>query len=451
MYVPLYTPKQIHDFTINNSTSKEQYTFGKSERFPRIRLTSDVFYNIPETKMNRTSGFGYGTRSDFTKKPAGKRGMTAEFYNHPRDYDDYPSHIRGLSFKFGPGRDTVRINGMVYNRKTPGPGTYPIANRFKFGNGGPSFALKGKIHYDYNIKRNKGMPGPGTYNSVTEINKDGKYANSKIRNMNVYSFGKPTDRFKVKDERVPGPCYNIPSGIGYQYNSKYGNDRNTVLTGRIHYYKSKDNFPGPGSYLPFSEFGVLVYKYADKSRKQKEKLKKEKERKEKEKKKSVEIGEDTKENTEGNRYYTEGNDIRNHNEPEEENKEEKNNDNNNKNDIDNSEKDNHEVESEIAHNDNNEKNDFDNNNNEEVKENNVEEVNEINNEEVNENNAEEVNENNNEEVNENNNNEEVNEINNEEVNENNAEEVNENNNEEVNENNAEEVKENNGEEINEEE
>ena len=50
---------------------------------------------------------------------------------------------------------------------------------------------------------------------------------------------------------------------------------------------------------------------------------KEKERKEKEKKKKVEIGEDTKENTEGNRYYTEGNDIRNHDEPEEENKEEK--------------------------------------------------------------------------------------------------------------------------------
>ena len=146
MSVPLYTPKQIRDFTINNSTSKEQWSFGKGTRFPRIRASTDVFYNIPETKMNRTAGFGYGTRSDFTKKPAGKRGMTAEYYSHPRDYDDYPNHIRGLSFKFGPGRDTVRIQGSSTEaRTTPGPGTYPLAKRFILGNGGPAFALKGKL------------------------------------------------------------------------------------------------------------------------------------------------------------------------------------------------------------------------------------------------------------------------------------------------------------------
>ena len=299
MSIPLFTPEQVHYSTINNSTSKQWFGFGKEERFPKIKARTDCIYNIPTTKMNRTAGFGYGTRSDFTKKP-GRRGITAEFYKVLRDYDDYPNHIRGLSFKFGPGRNEIKINGQIYKNNVPGPGNYPQAKRFKLGNGGPSITLKGKLHYDYNIKRNKGMPGPGTYNPVTEINKDGKYADSKIRNMRVYSFASG-DRFKFYDNKVPGPCYDLPSSFGYQYNSKYHNDRNTVLTGRIHYYKSKDDFPGPGSYIPFSEFGVMISKYAAASRKKKNKMKsKEKNQDLDEQKEENQYAEPTKENTEEN-------------------------------------------------------------------------------------------------------------------------------------------------------
>ena len=299
MSIPLFTPEQVHYSTINNSTSKQWFGFGKEERFPKIKARTDCIYNIPTTKMNRTAGFGYGTRSDFTKKP-GRRGITAEFYKVLRDYDDYPNHIRGLSFKFGPGRNEIKINGQIYKNNVPGPGNYPQAKRFIFGNGGPSISLKGKLHYDYNIKRNKGMPGPGTYNPVTEINKNGKYANSKIGNMKVYSFG-TNNRFQFYDNKVPGPCYNLPSSFGYQYNSKYHNDRNTVLTGRIHYYKSKDDFPGPGSYIPFSEFGVMISKYAAASRKKKNKMKsKEKNQDLDEQKEENQYAEPTKENTEEN-------------------------------------------------------------------------------------------------------------------------------------------------------
>ena len=59
MSIPLYTSQQIHDFTINNSTAKQQYSFSKSERFPKIKPTTDSLYILPTTKTNRKAGFGY--------------------------------------------------------------------------------------------------------------------------------------------------------------------------------------------------------------------------------------------------------------------------------------------------------------------------------------------------------------------------------------------------------
>ena len=290
MSIPLYTSQQIHDFTINNSSSKQQYSFSKSERFPKIKPTTDSLYILPSTKTTRKAGFGYGTRSDFTNSIQ-RKGMNPGYYSILRDYDDYPTHIRGHYFKFGPGRSETRINGEAYNKKVPGPGNYGIAPRFKFGNGGPSFQLKGKLSYDYSIKRHKGMPGPGVYSSVININKDGKYAPSNIRNMTVYSFGSPNeDRFKFYDNKVPGPCYTMPSTLGRQFNSLYINDRYTKIGERYKYPGNKDNYPGPGSYMPFSEFGVLISKNAVRGRGKK--------RKEKEKNKDEEDNKDNEEDKE---------------------------------------------------------------------------------------------------------------------------------------------------------
>ena len=221
--------------------------------------------------------------------------MNPGYYSILRDYDDYPTHIRGHYFKFGPGRSETRINGEAYNKKVPGPGNYGIAPRFKFGNGGPSFQLKGKLSYDYSIKRHKGMPGPGVYSSVININKDGKYAPSNIRNMTVYSFGSPNeDRFKFYDNKVPGPCYTMPSTLGRQFNSLYINDRYTKIGERYKYPGNKDNYPGPGSYMPFSEFGVLISKNAVRGRGKKRK------EKEKEKNKDEEDNKDNEEDKEKN-------------------------------------------------------------------------------------------------------------------------------------------------------
>lgn len=289
MSIPLYTSQQIHDFTINNSTSKQQYSFSKSERFPKIKPTTDSLYSLPSTTATRKAGFGYGTRSDFTNSSQ-RKGMNAGFYKILRDYDDYPSHIRGHYFKFGPGRSEIKINDGSGNNKVPGPGNYGLAPRFKFGNGGPKFQLKGKLSYDYSIKRHKGMPGPGVYNPVISINKDGKYAPSNIRNMTVYSFGSPNEqRFKYYDNKVPGPCYTMPSTLGRQFNSLYINDRYTKIGERYKYPGNKDNYPGPGSYIPFSEFGVMISKNAlkGKRKKDKENEKEKKDNKDENKKKEV--------------------------------------------------------------------------------------------------------------------------------------------------------------------
>ena len=69
MSVQLYTQEQIVNHVENASPTKFMYSFSRAERFPPINRTgkSDTFYTLPSMRMNRTAGFGYGHKSDFTK------------------------------------------------------------------------------------------------------------------------------------------------------------------------------------------------------------------------------------------------------------------------------------------------------------------------------------------------------------------------------------------------
>lgn len=50
--------------TINFSTAKQKYSFGKSTRFPSVLGTRNeqVGYDLPSTKNKRAAGFGVGLR-----------------------------------------------------------------------------------------------------------------------------------------------------------------------------------------------------------------------------------------------------------------------------------------------------------------------------------------------------------------------------------------------------
>lgn len=75
---------QVHESQLNTSTSKQQFSFPRQKRFelefkPKFAMIwwvfmyicscSSAFYDLPTVSSTRRTNFGYGRRSDFTKKP----------------------------------------------------------------------------------------------------------------------------------------------------------------------------------------------------------------------------------------------------------------------------------------------------------------------------------------------------------------------------------------------
>ena len=187
MSYQLYTQEQIVHHVENTSPTKFMYSFSRAERFPPLKRTgkSDRFYTLPSVRMNRTAGFGFGKKSDFTKRS----NSHTEFVHIKRDFDE--GNQRGVKYSFGLGRDyfTKQIVPGYRNidKNVPGPGLYTV--RKDFGSDALKFSM-----YEICGKRgwtNKNMnnPAPGTYKPVVEINPKGKYPVSNISNMLVSNFG----------------------------------------------------------------------------------------------------------------------------------------------------------------------------------------------------------------------------------------------------------------------
>ena len=54
--------------------------------------------------------------------------------------------------------------------------------------------------------------------------------------------------------------------MGINFNSKYRSGKMISMSQRFKYKDSRERYPGPGSYIRFSEFGILVSKNARKNR-----------------------------------------------------------------------------------------------------------------------------------------------------------------------------------------
>lgn len=187
MSVQLYTQEQIVHHVENASPTKFMYSFGKAERFPPLKRSgkSDTFYTLPSVRMNRTAGFGFGKRSDFTKRSNSK----TEFVTVKRDFDI--GNQRGLKFSFGLGRDAFTkqtIPGYKnLDKNIPGPGKYTV--RKPLGYDAPKFSMYSICGSRGWTNKNMNNPAPGTYKPVVEINPRGKYPVSNISNIKVSNFG----------------------------------------------------------------------------------------------------------------------------------------------------------------------------------------------------------------------------------------------------------------------
>ena len=61
--------------------------------------------------------------------------------------------------------------------------------------------------------------------------------------------------------------------MGLNFNSKYRSGKLISMSQKFRYKDSREKYPGPGAYIRFSEFGILVSKNARKQKEQKEEIK----------------------------------------------------------------------------------------------------------------------------------------------------------------------------------
>jgi hypothetical protein len=258
--------EKISKSILNNSPSKQMYSFSKSERFPPILSSSSStsslpqkqFYNIPPIRDKRSCSFGYGNKIDFSKESKDKSKV---YYNIKSTF----SKNSGSPFySFGIGRDLTYNNKLsISNKNLPGPGQYNLLK--PFGYNGKKFSIYSKILL---LDNKKNFPGPGNYKNNIGISRKGLYPISEIKNIHSLNFGKNlNDRFSYRNQIeknfFPGPGnYNQKSLLGKIFNSRYKSNNAYTFSSKIKYVDSRENFPGPGSYNNFSEFSTFEVEYS---------------------------------------------------------------------------------------------------------------------------------------------------------------------------------------------
>jgi hypothetical protein len=232
--------EQISNSPLNNSTSKQMYSFPRANRFQQLNKSSSsntFYYNLPSMIATRTTSLGKGGKYDFTKEHKGKN---ASFYNTPSDFDAKKPH--SPAYSFGISRhyyDKVFYETTkMYDKNVPGPGKYDYLK--PFGSNSLKFSIVGRPN-KLNLSQSDKQPGPGQYPTIA-INPSGKYPLSSFKNSSSIIFGQNNAKrfnytcnliytlfINLIDDKNPGPDkYEIKSLIGsggfiYQSNFKSPN------------------------------------------------------------------------------------------------------------------------------------------------------------------------------------------------------------------------------------
>ena len=239
--------------SIDNSPSKQKYSFPKAERFPKISVYGAMsFYNLPSVKNMRATSFGYGSRYNFSKKYS---ETTPSCYDY--SYGVESKQPYAPKYSFGLGRENMKDN--FQDKSIPGPGKYysPIKS---IGKDSPKYSMKGK--YKDSFYPRSDSPGPAAYDPHTKMNPMGVFGIAGFKNVKSYDFSKGIqDRFDYKKDKTPGPAeYKKKTLIGNIYDSRYKSTHGIHMVFR-HEIKDRDNYPGPGSYERYGDF----YKYNDRT------------------------------------------------------------------------------------------------------------------------------------------------------------------------------------------
>ena len=260
----------------NTSTAKFQYTVPKAARFPEPKVNPErtgkyQFYLLPSTLSKRYTKFGYGNKSDFTKID---KNYAPKLYQTGSDFD--PAHPHGPKYSFPNGRmkygKVFLETTKPFDKDVPGPGKYNVLKNF--GYDAPHVSFKGK--YDNVMTRKKKLeeeeeskrdPKDIKLTSVTiQIRPTGKYSVSHIPNVNSLKFDKDKSRrTKFVADKNPGPgTYESKQLLGRIFPSRFRSYEPISMARRHKVKDSRSNYPGPGSYIIPSDFGIYQSKDAEK-------------------------------------------------------------------------------------------------------------------------------------------------------------------------------------------
>lgn len=98
------SPTQILNSIVNDSPTKYQYSFQKSQRFADAKPTCpNLFYDGPKFKT-RAAGIGYGSRADIASLPSNK-------FPEPKQYEIKSifeiNKMKNKGKSFGLSRDVI--------------------------------------------------------------------------------------------------------------------------------------------------------------------------------------------------------------------------------------------------------------------------------------------------------------------------------------------------------
>ncbi|CAK61738.1 unnamed protein product (macronuclear) [Paramecium tetraurelia] len=226
--------KQVKQNPLNNSRSKQLYSFSKSPRFnyKEKRDNSPSFYTIKTDLISPHKGvsFGSGSKVDFSK--LGTKTPGPGHYQIKQSKTTQESNLK--KHTMGVGRIQTKQKSEV-----PPVGLYQVTQSLVQVNKAPHFGLKllpknetcapGPGKYDIQVKEHsksfvagfgsgrsgqtiEDTPGPLEYRPRTEMSP--KYANSNWSNCQVTKFSK-VQRFGSNATITPGPGkYQIAGEFG---------------------------------------------------------------------------------------------------------------------------------------------------------------------------------------------------------------------------------------------
>jgi hypothetical protein len=261
MSITVSSGNEICKHPLNNSVSKQQFSFPKQARFADYapkQWCSQSFYDLPSTKNVRTTSLGYGNKYDFTSGVAANPAPNN--YNPNTTIAD---EVKNKHFTFG--QRTMKDSPVDVSRTKfiPGPGAYDVESTLK--KTGVTIASRTPYVVGGNdtLDRRR-MPGPGAYKLPDAVHAKGTYPVSKFKNSGACLIS-PADRFPsgIKQRENPGPgTYELG---GLKPDGKYFFSKYASTGGRKFGSPPPKNAslnltlaPGPGTYVLPSEFGIYA-------------------------------------------------------------------------------------------------------------------------------------------------------------------------------------------------